>query len=62
MNPNLSINKALKEHVKIFMKKTFATTTESHISKILLKPDTKVVALVIYYETRKKMQKKCSKC
>ena len=54
MNPNLSINKAFKEQVKIYMKTTFATTTQSHISKILLKPDTRVLALVMLYDTRKK--------
>ena len=34
MNPNLSINKAFKEQVKICMKTTFYTTTQQHISKI----------------------------
>ena len=53
MNPNLSINKAFKEQVKVCMKNTFSTTTQSHISKILLKPDTRVLSLVMFYETRK---------
>ena len=54
MNPNLSINKACKEQVKIFMKNIFGTTTQQHISKILLKPNTIVLALVMFYDTRKK--------
>ena len=37
MNPNLSINKAFKEQVKIFMKNTFGTMTQQNISKILSK-------------------------
>ena len=61
MNPNLRINKSFKEQVKICMKNTFGATTEKHISKILLEPDTRVLELVIFYETRKKF-KKCSKC
>ena len=61
MNPNLSINKAFKEQVKIFMKNTFATITQSHISKILFKPDTRVLALVMFYETITKNAKKMFK-
>ena len=40
MNPNLIINKYFKEQVKICMESTFGTTTQQHISKILLKPNT----------------------
>ena len=54
MNKNLSINKAFKEQAKICLKTTFSTTTLSHISKILLKPDTRVLALVMFHENRKK--------
>ena len=54
MNPNFSIKKYFKEQVKICMKNTFATTTQSRISKILLKPDTRVLALVMFHENRKK--------
>ena len=62
MNPNLSINKAFKEQVKICMKTTFYTTTQQHISKILSKTNTIVLALVMFYETRPKKQIKFSKC
>ena len=54
MNPNLIMKKAFKEQVKIYVKTTFATTTQSHISKILLKPDTIVLSLVMLYDTRRK--------
>ena len=60
MIPNLSINKSFKERDKICLKTTFSTTTLSHISKILLKLDTRVIALVMFHENRKKMQRKCS--
>ena len=54
MNTYLSINKAFKEPVKICMKTKFATTTQSHISKRLLKPDKRVLALTMFVENRKK--------
>ena len=41
---------------------TFSTMTLSHISKILLKPDTRVLSLFMFYDNREKMQRKCSKC
>ena len=53
MNPNFSINKALKEQVKVCLKNTFSTSTLSHISKILFKPDTRVLAL-LFFNNRKK--------
>ena len=61
MNSNLSINKAFKEQVKICMKTTFHTTSQQHISKIILKPNTKVLALVMFYDTRKKQSKQMFK-
>ena len=59
MNPDLSINKAFKEQVKICMKTTFGAMNQQHISKILSKTNTRVLALFMFYETR---QKKLSKC
>ena len=61
MNPNFSINKAFRDQVKIFLKAEFSTTTLSHISKILFKPDTRVLELVVFMRLEK-MQIKCSKC
>ena len=60
MNPNLSMNKVFREQVKLCMKATFSTSTMTHISKILLKPNTRVLSLVMFFENRKKMQRKCS--
>ena len=56
MNPNLSNNKAFKEQVKVCLKTTFSTSTLSHINKILLKPDTRVLKLVMFFENRKKFK------
>ena len=49
MNPNLSMNKAFREQVKVCMKTTFSASTMTHISKILLKPNTRVLALVMFF-------------
>ena len=57
MNPNLITNKAFKEQVKICMKPTFVAMTQQHISKILSKTNTIVLALVMFYETRPKNKK-----
>ena len=62
MNPNLIINKAFKQQVEICMKTTFSEMTQQHISKILSKTNTKVLALVMSYVTSKKKQGKFSKC
>ena len=61
MNPNFSINRYFKEQVKVCLKTTFYASPLSHISKILLKLDTRVLALVIFIRI-KKMQRKCSEC
>ena len=61
MNPNLSINKAFKEQVEIFMKTTLGAMTQQHISKLLLKPNTRVLALVMFYDTRQKNAKEMFK-
>ena len=53
MNPNLIINKAFKEQVKICFKTIFSTTTLSHICKILFKLDTRVLELVMFHHNRK---------
>ena len=58
MNKNLSINRVFKEQVKVCLKTTFSTSTLSHISKILLKPDTRVLVLVIFQNNRKNAKKR----
>ena len=62
MNPNLNMHKVFREKVKVCLKTTFSTSTMTQISKILLKPNTRVLALVMFYENRIKMQRKCSEC
>ena len=37
MNPNLHKNKSFREQVKVCFKNTIGTSTNAHISKILLK-------------------------
>ena len=60
MNQNLITNKAFKEQVKICMKTTFGTMTRQHISKILSKTKTRMLALVMFEENEKKTERKCS--
>ena len=54
MNPILSMNEVPREKVKVYMKTTFSTSTMTNISKILLKPNTRVLALVMFFDNRKK--------
>ena len=49
MNTNLSMKKFFREQMKVFKKDTFFTETMTHISKILLKPNTIVLALVMVF-------------
>ena len=48
MNPNLNMNKLFREQVKVCTKTTFYTSTMTQISKISLKPNTRVLALVMF--------------
>ena len=48
MNPTLNRNIAFKDQVKLCLKQTFGTDTNSHISITLQKPNTRVLALVIF--------------
>ena len=61
MNPNLHKNKDFRYQVKVCLKKIFGPYTNAHISKILLKDNTRVLKLVMLYENRK-IQGKCSEC
>ena len=49
INPNLNMNKVFIDQVKICMKTTFSTSNMTHMSKILFKPNTRVLALVILF-------------
>ena len=50
MNPNLYKNKVFREQVRVCLKTTFGTSTNTHIGKKSLKDNTRVLALVMFYE------------
>ena len=52
INPTLNIDKAFKEKVTKFTKTTFGAITQPHISKILAKKNTRVLELLMFYDTR----------
>ena len=58
MNPTLNRNRAFKDQVKVCLNHTFGTDTNSHISKTLHKLNTRVLALVIFYESGKTIIRK----
>ena len=58
MNQNLHKKKDFKEQVKGCFKNTFGPSTNMHIGKILLKKNTRVLALVMFYENRNNNKKK----
>ena len=55
MNLNLNSNRYFKYQVKVCLKNTFGSDTNSHIAKKSSKNDTRVLALVIFYESGKKL-------
>ena len=57
----LNINKVFKEQVTKGIKTTFGAIRQPHISKILAKNNTRVLELLILYDTRK-ILRKFSKC
>ena len=61
MNPYLSIYNDTKNQVKICMKNKFCTMTQQNISKILSKTNTRVLALVMFCQTRQENAKKMFK-
>ena len=61
MNPTLNRNRAFKYQVKVCLKQTFGPDTNSHISKTLQKPNTRVLSLVIFYESGKTIIRKLSR-
>ena len=52
MNTNFHMNKVFRDQVKVYLKITFGPSTNAHISKILLKDNTGVLALLMFYEDR----------
>ena len=49
-NPNLHTNKVFREQVKSCLSNTFGADTNKNINKILMKRNTRVLTLVVYYE------------
>ena len=55
MNTTLYRNIAFKNQVKVCLKHTFGPDTNFHISRTLQKPNTRVLSLVIFYESGKQL-------
>ena len=51
------MNKVFREQVKVCMKTTLDKSTMTQISKISLKPNTRVLALVMFVQNRKNAKK-----
>ena len=62
MNPTLYKKKYFKEQVKSCFRNTFGQDTISHINTILMKKNTRVLAIVIFMSLGISIQGKCSKC
>ena len=52
VNPNLNINKTFIEQVEKCMKITFGAITQHFIRALFLKKKTRVLTLIMFYETR----------
>ena len=52
INPGLNVNKTFREQVEKFMFTTFGAITQPFIKSTLLKMKTRVLALILFYETR----------
>ena len=52
ININFNINKVFREQVDRYMKTKFGSSTQPHIRSILSKNKTRVLSLIILYETR----------
>ena len=57
-NPTLYRKRAFKDQVKLCLKKIFGPDTNYHISRTLQKPNTRVLELVIFYESGKTIIRK----
>ena len=58
INPTLYRNRDFKDQVKVCFKHIFGPDTISHINKILQKKNTRVLVLVIFYESGKTIIRK----
>ena len=61
INPTFNINKALREQGTKFTNTTFGAITKPHIITILEKNNTRVLELLMFFETRK-ILRTFSKC
>ena len=50
LNPVLHINKVFRDQVKSCLNNTVGTDTNKYINKTLMKRDTRVLELVVFYE------------
>ena len=57
INPTLDTKKSFKEQVNKFMKNTFGSITQPHIRTILAKNNTRMLVLLMFYDTRKNPKK-----
>ena len=57
INPTLNINKAFIEQVNKCIKTTLGAITQPHIKTILAKNKTRVLALLMFYDTRQNPKK-----
>ena len=60
-NPKFNINKAFIEQVNKCMNNTFGPSTQLFIGSTLAKSNSRVLEILIFYETRK-ILRKISKC
>ena len=58
INPTFNRNRDFKDQVKVCLKNTFGPDTNSHIAKTSAKKNKIVLALVIFYESGKKIIRK----
>ena len=49
-NPTLYRHKVFKQQVKLCLNNTFGADTNKQINVILLRPNTRVIALIVNYE------------
>ena len=58
INPGLNVNKAFRQHVEKCTCTTFGEITKPFIKATLLKKNTSVLELIMFYETREDNTKK----
>ena len=57
ISPTFNINKSFKDKMTKCMKTIFFAITQPHISTVLAKKNTRVLASLMFYETRKNPRK-----